>query len=196
MGHGWFEMRGRMGSVAVLGLLAAVAALLGGCGGGGAETGAEELARQHEIAAARHAAARSARQAEHLRQLEREVAALKRGAARDRTAVAESSPPEPAEPTTEPSDTPAAGGDWPGGSGYTAILASLGSEAEARATQRQASAAGLDAGVLLSSDYSSLRPGYWVVFSGNFGSVSEAAERASRAQSLGYADAYPRFVAP
>jgi hypothetical protein len=50
--------------------------------------------------------------------------------------------------------------------------------------------------VLFSSDYSSLRPGYWVVFSGSFGSVGEAAARTARAQELGYTDAYPRFVAP
>jgi cell division protein FtsB len=156
------------------------------CGGGG-ESGSEELARQHEIAAARQQAAQDARQAERVKQLQREVKTLKRhseaGAA---TTTAPAAAPEPSGSL----------GDWPGGSGYTAILASLSTESEARADQRQATAAGLDAGVLFSSDFRSLRPGYWVVFSGDFGSVGEAEERVERAQELGYSDAYPRFVSP
>ncbi|MGV1049949.1 MAG: SPOR domain-containing protein [Solirubrobacterales bacterium] len=87
-------------------------------------------------------------------------------------------------------------GDWPGGPGFTAVLASLSTESEARAGQLRATARGLDAGVLFSTDFRSLRPGYWVVFSGDFASAGEAAERAERAHGLGYSDAYPRFVAP
>jgi SPOR domain len=86
--------------------------------------------------------------------------------------------------------------DWPGGSGYTAILTSETSQAAAEATQARAASAGLDAGVLNSSDYSSLRPGYWVVFSGTFDTSQEAAARAQRAQGLGFGSAYPRFVSP
>jgi hypothetical protein len=90
----------------------------------------------------------------------------------------------------------AASGDWPGGSGYTVILASLSSETQARSQQAQATSAGLDAGVLYSSNFRSLRPGYWVVFSGVFSSQGDAVRRTSRAKSLGYATAYPRFISP
>src|SRR5205814_977840 len=72
--------------------------------------------------------------------------------------------------------------DWPGGPGYSAILASRTSEAEARAVQRQASDRGLDAGVLFSSNFRSLRRGFWVVFSGTFSSNPLAIRRADRAQ--------------
>lgn len=162
---------------------------LAGCGGDG-ESGSEELARQHEIASARQQAAQDARQAERVKQLEREVSSLKRGARPDAATTTESVP----EPGPEPTATSL--GDWPGGTGYTAILASLSSESEARTEQAQATARGLDAGVLFSTEFRSLRPGYWVVFSGDFGTVAEAGERAERAQGLGYSDAYPRFVAP
>lgn len=86
--------------------------------------------------------------------------------------------------------------DWPGGSANTVILKSADTEADARATARTAVDSGLDAGVLYSSDFSSLRAGYWVVFSGVFGSSEDAARRQSRARSLGFSGAYVRFVSP
>ena len=97
------------------------------------------------------------------------------------------------QPTT-PALPPGALGDWPGESGYTAILASVASESAARTIQSQAAANGLDAGVLDSSNFRSLRPGYWVVFSGTFTTLSDAARRTGQAKALGYVDAYPRFV--
>jgi hypothetical protein len=102
--------------------------------------------------------------------------------------AAEVSPPPEAQ---EPVD----GDDWPGGTGFTAILASVSTEAEARAIQSEATGRGLDAGVLDSSEYSSLRPGYWVVFSGVFPNAEGAEGRAEHAHELGYTEAYPRFVA-
>lgn len=87
-------------------------------------------------------------------------------------------------------------GDWPGGSAYSAMLGAFSSEWRARDRQEEARAKGLDAGVLYSSNFSSLNPGYWIVFSGSFASSSEAAQRARRARSLGYTDSYPRFVSP
>jgi hypothetical protein len=153
------------------------------------ESGADALARQHELANARHQAAQDARQAAHVKELQREVAALKHRPQADAGPTTESSAAAPVEESQAP-------GDWPGGSGYTAILASLSTEAEARERQREATSAGLDAGVLFSSDFSSLRPGYWVVFSGDFASSDGADARTARAKELGYADAYPRFVAP
>lgn len=95
-----------------------------------------------------------------------------------------------------PGCAPAVGtDDWPGGSGFTAILASRSSEAEAVAVEAEASRRGLDARILYSSDYSSLRPGYWAVFSGLFPDDAGAELRASRAQELGHPDAYPGSVA-
>lgn len=86
--------------------------------------------------------------------------------------------------------------DWPGGPGFTAILASAGSLARARAIQRHASDRGLDAGVLLSDNFGSLRSGYWVVFSGVYESNDSAERRVARARALGFETAYPRFVSP
>jgi hypothetical protein len=86
--------------------------------------------------------------------------------------------------------------DWPGGSGYTTILASLPSKAAALRVQAMARERGLDAGVLYSTRYSSLRPGYWVVFSGKSAGQRKADRRTARAKSLGYGKAYPRFVSP
>lgn len=86
--------------------------------------------------------------------------------------------------------------EWAGGSSYTTILASKATEAQARAIQRTASERGLDAGVLFSSRFRSLRPGYWVVFSGAFASVDDASTHTQRARELGFADAYPRHVSP
>ncbi len=76
------------------------------------------------------------------------------------------------------------------------MLGAFSNEENARTLQLEATELGLDAGVLYSSNFSSLRPGYWVVFSGTYASQEEAAERAERAQELGYSDSYPRFVAP
>ena len=92
---------------------------------------------------------------------------------------------------------PASGaGDWPGGSGYTAMLGAFSSELRARNAQDEALERGLEAGVLYSGNFSSLKPGYWVVFSGDFAESSEALSRAHSARSLGYSDSYPRLVSP
>ena len=62
--------------------------------------------------------------------------------------------------------------------GYTIVLASLpesaGRAAAVGAAERASQAGLTDTGVLNSSDYSSLHPGYWVVFSGIFDTVDEA----------------------
>ena len=105
-----------------------------------------------------------------------------------------------AEPVSDPLESapeePASDGGWPGGSGYTAILASKPSEAEAKSIRRDAVAQGLDAGLLFSSDYSSLNPGYWVVFSGTFDSKQEAAAEADAVEASGFAGSYAREITP
>lgn len=108
--------------------------------------------------------------------------------------------PEPAVPDTDtPPPTPAdaSPATWPEGkSAHTVILASAGSRQEAEAKQKQAQDAGISAGILKSDDFGSLRPGYWVVFDGQFDSVEEATARAEEDRGKGFADAYPRFVDP
>ena len=168
-------------------MFAAAALFAMGCGGDDSGV-ADELAKQREIAAARNQGAKDATQSAKIRQLQRK---LKQKINADAVVVVESSGSSDA-----PVSSTTSGDDWPGGSAYTVILASLGSEAEASDFQAEARAAGLDAGILNSSDYGSLNPGYWVVFSGTYDSSDGASQRASYAKSLGYSDAYPRFVSP
>jgi SPOR domain len=107
-------------------------------------------------------------------------------------------------PTTTPSVTPAPTGNlqgtpstpgtvaaWPSGrTGWTAVLASTKSRAEAERKARAATTG--SAGVLRSDDFSSLRKGYWVVFSGQFDS-QKAAESAAKGAGNG---AYARRIVP
>lgn len=186
--------RGRisLGLAAMLSLLLA-AALFIGCGESD-DSGAGELARQQELAEARLEAAQDARQNATIERLEQRLNRLK---GQGGEPVPEPPSPPSAAPSSEPEDEVTSSlGDWPGGSGYSAMLGAFSSEANARSRQREATEIGLDAGVLYSSNFSSLRPGYWVVFSGTFTSQDEAAARADRARELGYSDAYPRFVSP
>jgi hypothetical protein len=88
---------------------------------------------------------------------------------------------------------------WPAGkSGYTVVLESLpvsGGKQAALARARKAKANGLqDVGVLLSSQYSSLHAGYYVVFAGVYGSASEASSAVATAHAHGFPDAFQRQV--
>jgi len=68
-------------------------------------------------------------------------------------------------------------------------------KAIAIARARRAKQQGLkDVGVLASSQYSSLHPGYYVVFAGIFGSPAEAAAGVSSARARGFPDAYQTRV--
>jgi serine/threonine-protein kinase len=110
-----------------------------------------------------------------------------------------SSSPEPT-PSPEPeADASASGpgtGDWSAGSAYSALLGAFSTEASARTWQQRAIDHGLEAGVLYSSEFRSLRPGYWVVFSGAFETVNEADARATQAEALGFPGSYPKLVSP
>lgn len=161
-----------------------------GCGGGDDNNSNVQAQINHES----RQAAQAARQSEQIKQLQKEL----KSANSKPSVVVQGTPSETAAKGDVARDAAesSAVGDWPGGSGYTAILASVRTEGEARGIQQKSTAAGLDAGVLYSSEFSSLRPGYWVVFSGTFGSETEAARRASHAKQLGVGDAYPRFVSP
>ena len=110
----------------------------------------------------------------------------------------------PTETTTpEPSATPDEGNTstdtgstftgWPGGDGWTVIIASKGSQSAAESIATEAQGKGLTVGILNSSDYSSLNPGYHVVFTEKFDSKSAAEDSLSDVQS-DYPDAYVRQV--
>ena len=58
--------------------------------------------------------------------------------------------------------------------------------------ETKARAAGADAGVLHSDDFSSLREGYWVVFAGQYADL-DAAQAAAKGKG---GDAYARRVVP
>jgi hypothetical protein len=101
--------------------------------------------------------------------------------------------------TTPPPANPNALATWPAGkSGYTLVLESLPLSAGRQAANtraRQAKGDGLsDVGVLVSSQYSSLHPGYYVVFSGIYGSSSEASAAVSGAHAKGFPGAYQARV--
>lgn len=86
---------------------------------------------------------------------------------------------------------------WPAGfDGYTIALASERLRSDALGAASKASAAGLgDVGVDWSSDYSSLRPGYWFVWSGVYTTAGEAEADVAQAEDAGFAGAYVRRVA-
>jgi hypothetical protein len=110
----------------------------------------------------------------------------------------------PSTPTAPPPATTTAPrpGDltvWPASqSGFTVVLQSIPADAGrslALARARDASRAGLpQVGVLDSSRYSSLHPGYYVVFSGIYSSRSEADSARSAAVAKGFELAYSREI--
>ena len=104
-------------------------------------------------------------------------------------------------PTPKPKP-PANGGPatWPAGtSGYTVVLESIPASAGAALPLAQARAAmrrGVpQVGVLLSSRYSSLHPGYAVVFSGVYRSSAAATAALPAVHAKGYPSAYQARVA-
>jgi hypothetical protein len=104
--------------------------------------------------------------------------------------------PPPATTTAPP---PGALTSWPAGqSGYTLVLESIPTRSGrslALARARSAARAGLpQVGVLDSSRYSSLHPGYYVVFSGIYTSRAEAERARSAAAGKGFRLAYARQI--
>jgi hypothetical protein len=113
-------------------------------------------------------------------------------------------PAAPGAPSTGASTVPAPPNPnaltvWPAGeSGYTMVLVSLPASAglaSANARARQALRKGLkDVGVLVSAQYSSLHPGYFVVFSGRYATQAQATAAVSSAHAKGFPDAYQTRV--
>jgi hypothetical protein len=103
-------------------------------------------------------------------------------------------------PATTTAPRPGALTRWPAGqSGYTVVLESIPASSSGRALAleraRSASRAGLpQVGVLDSSRYSSLHPGYSVVFSGIYDSRGEADRAQAAANAKGFSAAYVRQI--
>lgn len=120
-------------------------------------------------------------------------------------------PPAPTEaeqPTTEPEPEPPAQPPapsnrlvgWPRGErGWTVVLASIpvdDGRSVATRRAREAANAGLEqVGVLVSAEYSSLHPGYFVVFTGVYDTQRQAEQAVALARGRGF-DAYPRPIVP
>jgi hypothetical protein len=112
----------------------------------------------------------------------------------------------PTVPTTPPPGTtttrpPSAGGlvSWPAGrNGFTVVLESIptsGGRSFAVARARAAARSGLpQVGVLDSGSFSSLHPGYFVIFSGVYGSNAAADRARLTAAGKGYPAAYAREI--
>ena len=126
------------------------------------------------------------------------------------TIPATTSPARPTVPTatteTAPTTTGRAPGrrrliEWPRGrSAWTLVLASTpasGGREPAVSRARDALSAGLEqVGVLESARFSSLHPGYYVVFSGVYDTLSEAQDAASKAADAGFGNSYGRRITP
>ena len=130
------------------------------------------------------------------------------GTSADTGTVTETTPTETAPTTTQTKTTPTTATtpptnqvrSWPAGrSGYTVVLNSIPTTAgRARAVDeaRRAIRAGLqDVGVLESSQFSTLHPGYYVVFSGFYPSSAAATNAVAAARDAGFRTPYPRQIA-
>jgi hypothetical protein len=141
------------------------------------------------------------------------IATVQRGSAAPSTApVTSTTPTTPATTavtTTQAttSTTPVAGSGstalttWPTGkSGYTTVLQSLpttrGRHAAAAYARRVLSKGLADVGYLDSAGFSSLHPGYYVVFSGIYSSMGAARNNTATAAAKGFPGAYPRQITP
>ncbi|HWF25361.1 MAG TPA: SPOR domain-containing protein [Solirubrobacteraceae bacterium] len=96
--------------------------------------------------------------------------------------------------TTKPAATIAS---WPAGvTGYTVVLGVVHARSAATASATKIASAGIPVGVLASSDYSSMRPGDWIVFSGTYSSRAQADAAATGLQTKGQTGAYAFPVVP
>ena len=107
------------------------------------------------------------------------------------TGPATTTPPRPANPATI---------TWPRGErGWTIVLLSLpqtnGRDAAAAQAKKARDGGLRRVGVLDSSQYASLHPGYYVVFQGVYGSEAEASSALQRARTV-FPSAYQREIVP
>ena len=117
------------------------------------------------------------------------------------TTTATTPTPPPPKPKPKPKPKPSGGlTTWPAGTnGYTVVLESIPSSAGAAlplAAARHAQRSGLpQVGVLASSSYASLHPGYSVVFSGVYPTSAAASAALPNAHARGFPSAYQARVA-
>jgi hypothetical protein len=109
------------------------------------------------------------------------------------------STPRATVPTARPN--PNALAVWPTGEqGFTTVLESVpvaAGRANAVARARRAKQNGLrDVGVLVSSGYSSLHPGYYVIFAGIYRTQADASAALPNAHQKGFPDAYQTRITP
>jgi SPOR domain len=112
------------------------------------------------------------------------------------TATASPSPGATTTPSPSTTASPTTTGSfagWTGGNGWTIIIESATSQSKAESVAQDAQSQGLTPGILKSDDYSSLNAGYWVVFTGQYASKSEAQDALDSAQAK-YPDAYVRQI--
>jgi hypothetical protein len=87
---------------------------------------------------------------------------------------------------------------WPARDGWTVAIVSYpvhGGNAPALATANRAARGGLpEVGVLHSSAFSSLHPGYYIVFSGIYSTLAEAQAALPSVRASGFSSAYPRQI--
>ncbi len=109
-------------------------------------------------------------------------------------------PPEPSSPTTQTPEPKNGRTPWPANAGgWTVVLVSLpatsGGQQTARVQADRAASAGLpEVGILASSRYSTLHPGYFVVFAGIYDTRSEAESSLAAAGAAGFSSAYVRQI--
>lgn len=164
---------------ALTGVVCAVT-LLAACGG----DSVDEAAVQQQIDAAREQGERDARRDAKLRELERDLRRERRERRKQR-------PQQVVERVvTQPAPAAAASPS----AGWIAQLGSFTSISGAERRADEVRARGLQVAVLRSDDYVEMRPGYWVVYAGFYGSRAGADSAAARAKASGVSDAFARQV--
>jgi zinc-ribbon domain len=107
--------------------------------------------------------------------------------------------PTPPEPTTQARARHGGHQVWPAGTtGWTIVLVSYPKTTGRPTAQRTATRAARtlpEVGILDSSRYASLQPGYFVVFSGIYPSQAEANSAVASAHQAGFGAAYSRQIA-
>jgi sporulation related protein len=96
--------------------------------------------------------------------------------------------------TTAPSGSTSAVTSWPPGRrAYTVVLLSAGDRASAAARAAALARAGARVGLLHSNRFAGLRPGFWIVFSGQYADLG-AARRAAAALQQAAPGAYVQLI--
>lgn len=100
--------------------------------------------------------------------------------------------------TTQATVYSGASGTWTHAYGWTVVVYSIteteGGFDEAVRRANILLSRGYPAGVLYSSDFRSLNPGYWVTYSGEFDNSTQAAAHARVLRTAGYSECYHREV--